>query len=252
MKDPDVALILDPACPNVPQARSNLRSAFEAIGRTPRWRELDRNAPGTPPEWARFGSPTILVDGRDVAGTEPTEAGNSCRLYRSGDGRLAGVPSVELLAAKLQGPATASSWKSTLSVLPALAVAFLPGVTCPACWPAYAALLSSLGVGFLPTTPYLLPLTLAALAVPLAVLALRLRRGQGLAPLLIGVAGALLLVVGRFALQSGGLFYGGAAMLVVASAWDAWPRWRRSTSSAAGPCPACSAAQITNARRQRV
>jgi mercuric ion transport protein len=114
-------------------------------------------------------------------------------------------------------------------------------VTCPACWPGYAALLSSLGVGFLPTAPYLLPLTLVGLAIPIGVLAVVARGGHGLPPLVLGVIGSILLVVGRFALDSNSLLFLGTMGLVAASLWNAWPRRRRS----AGSCPACSVISIT-------
>jgi hypothetical protein len=241
----NVILIHDPACPNVAAARSNLRAALDAAGQPPRWREFDRNAADTPAEWRAFGSPTILVDGRDVAGTDATAGGNSCRVYRSLDGRLIGVPSVEQITAVLHR-ASAPGWKAALAVLPAFAVALLPSMTCPACWPAYAALLSSLGVGFLPTTPYLLPLTLVSLAIPLGVLAVQARRGYGYLPLVLGVTGALLLMVGRFAWESNPLLYSGLAALVIASAWGGWSRRKGIASRPAGSCPACSLVQITN------
>lgn len=128
-------LIHDAACPNVAAARSNLRAALDVVGQPPRWREFDRNAADTPAEWRVFGSPTILVEGRDVAGTDAAPGGNSCRVYRSADGRLIGVPSVGQIAAGLH-KAAAPGWKTTLAVLPAFAVALLPHMTCPACWPA--------------------------------------------------------------------------------------------------------------------
>ncbi len=241
----DVSLIYDQACPNVAAARANLRAALDAVGQPPRWREFDRNAADTPAEWRVFGSPTILVDGRDVAGADAAAGGNSCRVYRSTDGRLIGVPSVGEITAMLQ-KASAPGWKATSAVLPAFAIALLPSITCPACWPAYAALLSSLGVGFLPTTPYLLPLTLVSLAIPLGVLAVLARRGYGYLPLVLGVAGALLLMVGRFAWESNPLLYSGLAALITASAWGGW-FWRKNGAArTAGSCPACSLVQINH------
>ena len=241
----DVVLIYDTECPNVEAARSNLRKAFEAVGQIPRWREFDRDSAETPAEWRAFGSPTILVNGRDVAESEPVAAGNSCRVYRSPEGQLVGIPSIDELASALI-VASSPGWRSSaVAVLPAM-VALLPNVACPACWPAYAALLSSLGVGFLPTTPYLLPLTAAALVLPLTVLALRARRGQGISPLILGLVGALLLVLGRFAFDSRALFFSGALGLLAASLWNAWPKLMNLRRSSAGFCPACSLVQIDN------
>lgn len=235
MTDTDVVLIHDPECPNVAVARANLRRALEATGQPPRWRECDRNAADTPAEWRAYGSPTILVNGRDVADIEAGAGGNSCRVYRARDGRLSGVPGVEQIAAALQR-ASPPGWKSPLAALPAVAIALLPNVTCPACWPGYAALLSSLGVGFLPTARYLLPLTLAGLAIPLGVLTFGVRRGRGLLPLALGIIGSILIVVGRFALNSNSLLFLGTTGLVAASLWNTWPGRKRSV----GSCPACS------------
>jgi hypothetical protein len=65
-----VDLVYDPDCPNVSLARTNLMRAFSRAGMQPQWSEHrigDRNAP----ERVRgYGSPTVLVDGRDVAGFE--------------------------------------------------------------------------------------------------------------------------------------------------------------------------------------
>jgi hypothetical protein len=63
---------------------------------------------------------------------EASAGGNSCRIYRPRDGRLTGVPSVEQIAAMLQR-ASALGWQSALAVLPGVAVALIPSVTCPAC-----------------------------------------------------------------------------------------------------------------------
>jgi hypothetical protein len=240
MTDTDVVLIHDPECPNVAEARSNLRRALDATGRPPRWRECDRNAADTPAEWRAYGSPTILVNGQDVADLEAGAGGNSCRVYRARDGRLSGVPGVEQIASVLQR-AAAPGWKCSLAALPAIAIALLPNVTCPACWPGYAALLSSLGVGFLPSARYLLPLTLVGVAIPIGVLTLGARRWRGLLPLVLGILGSILLVVGRFALDSNSLLFLGTMGLVAASLWNAWPRRKRSV----GSCPACSLVQIT-------
>ena len=63
-------------------------------------------------------------------------------------------------------------WKRSLAVLPGIGVSLLPKLACPLCWRAYAGLLSALGLGFLISAKYLLPLTVALLAI--AVLSLTL------------------------------------------------------------------------------
>jgi hypothetical protein len=95
---PEITLVYDADCPNLLAARVALREALEHEGLEPLWVEYDRAAPGTPAPLLRFGSPTILVEGVDVAG----EAGHaaaaaSCRVYR-GERGLSGVPSAETIA----------------------------------------------------------------------------------------------------------------------------------------------------------
>ena len=50
----------------------------------------------------RYGSPTILIDGRDVAGLAPGDEQPSCRIYDNGAGALDVVPSVERIADALR------------------------------------------------------------------------------------------------------------------------------------------------------
>jgi hypothetical protein len=63
-----IELIYDMDCPNVESARGVLRDALAAEGLESEWAEWDRES-GDSHEYAReYGSPTILVDGRDVSG----------------------------------------------------------------------------------------------------------------------------------------------------------------------------------------
>lgn len=90
-----VELLFFPGCPHVPAARAQLRRAFDTLGVAPAWDEVDvTSAP--PPRW---GSPTVLVDGVDVAGGAPGDT-TSCRLYLGSD--LAGAPPLPLLLAALR------------------------------------------------------------------------------------------------------------------------------------------------------
>ena len=73
-----VELIYDLGCPNVESARSMLIKAFTRTGQSARWREWDRNAADCPDYARGFGSPTILVNGRDIASHASLCAGRSC------------------------------------------------------------------------------------------------------------------------------------------------------------------------------
>jgi hypothetical protein len=96
-----VELIYDANCPNVQDARAQLLRAFAATGLPPHWQELDRGAPESPPQVRAYGSPTILVNGQDVAGASPSAGADCCRLYVDDGGQLKGVPSVEAITAAL-------------------------------------------------------------------------------------------------------------------------------------------------------
>ena len=93
-----VELIYDTGCPNVQRARKAMLVGFSRAGLQPSWNEWDRKSPESPGYVREYGSPTILVDGRDVAGVAPSNGGSSCRLYRNGSGSFQGAPSAELIA----------------------------------------------------------------------------------------------------------------------------------------------------------
>ncbi len=233
---PSVELIYDRACPNVPEARANLLRAFTEVGLRPRWSEHVFEDPSAPPAARGFGSPTILVDGREISGAEPAGSG-CCRLY-DGAGALARAPSAAMIATALAGARDRAprrgAWRSALSVVPAIGAALLPKVACPACWPAYAGFLSTLGLGFLMETRWLLPLTTVFLALAIGALALRARARQGYRPLGLGLVGAAVVLGGKFGLESDAAMYGGLGLLVIASLWNSWPRKR------APACRACA------------
>ena len=97
---PKVELVYDRDCPNVSEARAQLRRAFARTRLEPSWREWQADAPDCPEHARGYGSPTILIDGRDVAGAERGVRA-SCRLYARPDGSMRGVPSVEMIEAAL-------------------------------------------------------------------------------------------------------------------------------------------------------
>ena len=157
---PNVELIYDADCPNVETARKQLRHALGEVGAVAQWQEWDRSDPTSPPYVRQYGSPTILVDGKDVAGARPSDEADGCRIYRNETGQIQGIPPSETIASALRGssalPKTGSSsgWRTWLAVVPAVGVSLLPKLACPAFWPAYAGLLSAVGLGFLTDTAY--------------------------------------------------------------------------------------------------
>lgn len=221
-------LIYDRACPNVESARAQLLRAFAIAGIAPRWQEWEARAAETPAHARGFGSPTILVDGRDVAGGTASGGEGHCRIYSLGADGPNGVPAVaDIVRALKSGQGTArgaAGWSFNGAVLPAIGLSLLPKLTCPACWPAYAGLLSSFGVGFFDYTPYLLPLTAVFLLIAIAGLAFRAHSRRGYRPLLLGLVGSAILLAGKFGYDSDHAMYAGIAALVAASIWNTWPK----------------------------
>ena len=234
-----VELIYDADCPNVAQARSLLIKAFTQTGVSARWREWERSAPDSPEYARRYGSPTILVNERDVGGGAPVAGNAACRIYSDFDSKLSRTPPLEVICSALMsampGNPAKTRWQAAAASLPAVGTALLPKLTCPLCFPAYAAVLSALGLEFVNYTPYLLPLTAAFLAVTLVVLAVQSRRAGNVHPLLLGIAASALVLVGKFQLESEWLMAGGFVLLVAAVFFGS-----RAKSVSVASCPACA------------
>ena len=216
-----IEFIYEPTCPNIEAARAALRQALLENGKPPVWREWDSTAPTSPPHARAYGSPTILVNGVDVAGVAPSHA-PTCRIYRDHKGRGSGVPSVELIAAALRAPTPRARSLGGFAVLPTLGVSLLPKLTCAACWPAYSAALAALGVGFVDYTPYLGWLMTAAIGVTGVVLIRQAWRQRRFGPLLLGSIAAAILVLAKFWIEHEELMYLGAVLLASATLWSAW------------------------------
>ena len=97
-----VELIHDRDCPNAEGTRRELRLALESAGLPARWTEWVRQDPGAPSHALRYGSPTVLVNGRDVASVAPSDGLATCRLY-TWNGERVGFPPADLIAGALRG-----------------------------------------------------------------------------------------------------------------------------------------------------
>lgn len=216
-----IEFIYEPNCPNIEAARAALREALVQNDKAPTWREWDSTAPTSPPHARGYGSPTILINGVDIAGVAPAHA-PACRIYHDGAGRASGVPSAEQIGAALRAPARPARLLGGFAVLPTLGVSLLPKLTCAACWPAYSAVLAALGVGFVDYTPYLGGLLAAAIAVTGVILVRQARRQRRYAPLLLGIAGAGVLMIAKLGFDNVEMTYVGAALLAFATLWSGW------------------------------
>lgn len=231
-----VELVYDRDCPHIEETRANLVRALREAGQPASWTEWERSSTDSPTRVREFGSPTVLVDGRDMAGETPTVGGSCCRLYDEVGGRRSGVPPVELIREALgqAGHPAQGTWKRCLAVAPAIGVAFLPKLTCPMCWPAYAALLTTLGVSFLISERYLFGVTAFFLLLSVGALAFRARARRGRGPALLGLGGSAAVLFGKFGLDSTAVMYAGLGLLIAATLWNNWPQ------RPAESCPQCA------------
>jgi hypothetical protein len=89
-----VELIYFDGCPNAEPTRTNLREALATLGLAADWQEWEQGDPQVPAHVKQHGSPTILVNGRDVTGVDAGVGGAACRAD--------GVPSADAIRAALE------------------------------------------------------------------------------------------------------------------------------------------------------
>jgi hypothetical protein len=93
MRVPDVELLWWEGCPSTEEAVQELRVVLSGLGLDEvevRMREISSDEDA---DQAGFiGSPTVLVDGADVAPQPGEPAGLSCRVYHRRDGSISPTP----------------------------------------------------------------------------------------------------------------------------------------------------------------
>lgn len=90
-----VELVFFEGCPNVSRARENLREALAHQGLPLVWTEWDQQRADVPGQVRGYGSPTVLVDNKDVTGASPV--GGMALACRSD-----GAPTVAAIVAALE------------------------------------------------------------------------------------------------------------------------------------------------------
>ena len=97
MRAPDLELLWWEGCPSTERALAELREALSDVGLDQadvRITEIETHEQAS--EAGFRGSPTILVDGVDIAGaTAGDHVGLGCRVYRRRDGRVSPTPDPE-------------------------------------------------------------------------------------------------------------------------------------------------------------
>jgi hypothetical protein len=110
VREPEVELLWWEGCPSTERALGTIRETLDSLGLTGVEVRMREVATDTDAHSLGFlGSPTILIDGRDVApaaGDEPV--GLSCRVYRGRDGRISPIPDPDDLRDALARAASAS------------------------------------------------------------------------------------------------------------------------------------------------
>lgn len=230
---PRVELVYDAECPQVAAARRAVVEAFAQQSLPAAWSEWERSDPEAPDYVRLCGSPTVLIDGRDVAPSPTSDGAGCCRLYAAGPDGLNGSPSADMITAALQKRSAGGRWPGLFAAAPGALAALLP--TCPLCWPLYAGALSVAGLGFLLDQQHMLPLAGILLLLTLAPLGYKARARRGYGPLLGGIFGAGAILLGKFIWVSDVHLYGGLAALLGATVWNVWPRKTQS-------CPSCETA----------
>jgi len=136
---------------------------------------------------------------------------------------LGGVaPSKNVATGVVLVRAKRNSWRLNPTLLPALALALLP--KCPFCFLAYFGLLGFAGVGSAIYAAWLLPSSLAFLALAVGALAFRASRRHGYGPFFIGLTAAIMILFSKFYLLHELGIYSGMAFLLAASLWNSWPK----------------------------
>jgi hypothetical protein len=91
-----IGLVYFEGCPNAKVAKENLAEAMRSGGLPEEWKEWDLMAPSTPGWVKQFGSPTVLVNGKDVTGDGPGASAMACRAD--------GAPEVSVILKALREP----------------------------------------------------------------------------------------------------------------------------------------------------
>jgi hypothetical protein len=103
---PRVEFLFWAGCPSHERALAELRTAMSETGLDPGAIEVTEILGDDDAERTRFtGSPTILVDGRDVAGETGEPVALACRVYHRRDGRVTALPDPDDVRDALRGAA---------------------------------------------------------------------------------------------------------------------------------------------------
>ena len=102
VRQPHVQLLWWEGCPSTERALAELREALRDTGLATEVQMREITTDEHANEAGFVGSPTILIDGADLAPEPGEPVGLSCRVYRRRDGRISPTPDPEDLREALR------------------------------------------------------------------------------------------------------------------------------------------------------
>lgn len=96
-----VQFIYETTCPNAEATRKLLAEVLNELNLKIDVEEIDKSITGAPNFAQQYGSPSILVNGKDVVDSVG-KSGNACRIYENSDGKLTGIPPRDSIVKALQ------------------------------------------------------------------------------------------------------------------------------------------------------
>ena len=87
--------------PHLDFIRSQIRKAMTMAGLDVNWKEWDSEDPHCPRYMRGYGKPTVFVKGKDISREAMENTAHCSLIYKDKDGRLVGVPDVEIIRKNL-------------------------------------------------------------------------------------------------------------------------------------------------------
>jgi hypothetical protein len=115
VRTPDIELLWWAGCPSTDKAHAELEQALRDVGLSgAQVRRIEIATDQEAKNTGFVGSPTILIDGVDVATPDLDEVvGLACRVYRRRDGRIAPTPDPDDMRDALRRAALAQKEETT-------------------------------------------------------------------------------------------------------------------------------------------
>lgn len=108
-----IELLYWEGCPSHPRALSDLRATMSELGLDPQAVAVRRVDTDADAERERFvGSPTIRIDGIDIAPAKDEPVALTCRIYHRRDGRISPTPDPDDLRDALRTAMTTTDKRS--------------------------------------------------------------------------------------------------------------------------------------------